>query len=140
MEDTAKWLATGLEIRGLVKSQWGSIPLSPAMAKKSKFTVPYRKSDGYVPRSGYGVCEVARNPDLWEESDPRTFEETMTVAGICGTNFHLVSSAGVSYDMFPSDFVDMIKTTTLFHGVVSGRWTHVKRCYTFGLKYLGPIT
>jgi hypothetical protein len=110
------------------------------MPKKPKFTVPYRKSDGYVPRTHYDVWDSIGYPDLWEHSEPRVFEETMKLEGRCGKLFVLRSSTGVPFEMFPTELLEMIQTTTLFHGVVSGRWTHVKRSSAFGLKYLGPIT
>ena len=105
------------------------------MSKKiPDLQIPFTKDGRFLPYA-----------EEWRELEWRenyTFDATMEVTGFMrgrsAARWRVVDKeTSVVYDMFMSEFNDMMKQTTIKKGVVSGNWTFCKKGSNYSIRWLG---
>jgi hypothetical protein len=91
----------------------------------------------YVNRDGKSFSGGYIEEVVWKENYEfaDTFHITNYVRGRSSIAFELISCGdGKRYYMFVSDFVEMVQSSVVEKGVVSGTWTFCKKGCNYGMK------
>ena len=83
-------------------------------------------------------------PEPWKDLSWRpnyTFNATMEIKGMIrgrsAARFRLVDMETLEqYEMFMSELLDMLKSTTIEEGVVDGEWTFCKKGKNYSIRWL----
>ena len=111
--------------------------------EKEKMAKPW---SGKVPYDERGLLAYGRAftgavlPDkYWRDNS--VWLGTMTIMsfgrGRSSATFILTDNRGLRYDMFMKDMLYLIQNADIDRGVVTGKWTVVKRGQNYGLAYQG---
>jgi hypothetical protein len=92
-------------------------------------------------RQGSQLHWVGREDTYWgadEWRDNYAFTATLTFDGLTSGRsakyFTLKDEEGHEFTMFSTDLLDLIQRGSINHGVVSERWTFIKRGQNYGIK------
>lgn len=98
-------------------------------------TGKYEMPDGTIVDSWREGAKGIFEPPIWRDNEP--FEATMTFTGVTrgrsAARFILEDENGVHYEMFMSDALNLIQTSTLKKGAVPGTWAFSKKGQNYGL-------
>ncbi len=88
----------------------------------------------------YGTTYMGQVID-WRPNDPMELTLTLgtVVSGRSAKYLLWATPDGTTHPMFVIDLVEMMRQTTVVHGVVHGMFRVRKRGTNFGLCYVGPV-